>query len=121
MRQPARGPARPHAGPCGRPDHPCANFDATAEIYDHNMQKFGDVQGEINEILDFLALRPDQSILEIGKGTRESALAAARCCARVYALNLSPGMLRYAEKKAGARRVAMSNFCRAAFSPTGTR
>jgi ubiquinone/menaquinone biosynthesis C-methylase UbiE len=92
------------------PDHPGADFDALAEIYDRNMQKFRDVQGEIEEVLDFLALRPDQSILEIGTGTGEFALAAARCCARVYAVDLSPGMLRYAEKKAQMRGVANVEF-----------
>lgn len=92
------------------PDHPGANFDALAEIYDRNMQKFRDVQGEINEILDFLALRSDQSILEIGTGTGEFALAAARQCRKVYAVDLSAGMLRFAEKKAGARGVANVEF-----------
>jgi putative AdoMet-dependent methyltransferase len=92
------------------PDHPGADFDALAEIYDRNMQKFRDVQGEIDEILDFLALRSDQSILEIGTGTGEFALAAARCCRKVYAVDLSAGMLRYAEKKAGERGVSNVEF-----------
>ncbi len=92
------------------PDHPGANFDALAEIYDRNMQRFRDVQGEIEEVLDFLDLQPDQSVLEIGTGTGEFALAAARCCTRVYAVDLSPGMLRYAEKKAQMRGVANVEF-----------
>jgi putative AdoMet-dependent methyltransferase len=97
------------------PDHPGANFDALAEIYDRNMQKFRDVQGEIEEVLDFLALRPDQSILEIGTGTGEFALAAAYRCSKVYAVDLSAGMLRYAEKKAQARGVANVEFRQGGF------
>jgi putative AdoMet-dependent methyltransferase len=74
------------------------------------MKKYRDVQGEIDEVLDFLALRSDQSILEIGTGTGEFALAAARSCRKVYAVDLSAGMLRYAEKKARARGVANVEF-----------
>lgn len=97
------------------PDHPGANFDAIAEIYDRNMQRFRDVQGEIVEILDFLDLQPDQSVLEIGTGTGEFALAAARRCRKVYAVDLSIGMLRYAEKKARARGVDNVEFLQGGF------
>ena len=58
------------------PDHPGADFDALAEFYDQDMQKHRDIQREIAEILDFLDLGPDQSVLEIGAGTGEFALAA---------------------------------------------
>jgi putative AdoMet-dependent methyltransferase len=92
------------------PDHPGANFDALAEIYDQDMQKHRDIQGEIAEILDFLDLLPDQSILEIGTGTGEFALNAARQCRKVYAIDLSPGMLRYARKKAALRFVSNVEF-----------
>ncbi|MCX6677508.1 MAG: methyltransferase domain-containing protein [Methanothrix sp.] len=97
------------------PDHPGADFDALAEIYDRNMQKFRNVQGEINEILDFLALQSDQSVLEIGTGTGEFALAAAPRCRKVYAVDLSAGMLRYAEKKAQTRSVANVEFLQGGF------
>lgn len=53
---------------------------------------------------------PDQCILEIGTGKGEFALAAARCYRKVCAVNLSAGMLRYAEMKAKARCVANFDF-----------
>lgn len=97
------------------PDHPGADFDALAEIYDLNMQKFRDVQGEVREVLDFLDLQPDQTVLEIGTGTGEFALAAAKHCAKVYAVDLSAGMLRYAEKKARSRGVSNVEFLQGGF------
>ena len=97
------------------PDHPGADFDAMAEIYDRNMKQYRDVQGEIKEILDFLDLKPDQTVLEIGTGTGEFALAAARHCARVYAVDLSSGMLRYAERKAASREIRNVDFLQGGF------
>ncbi len=88
------------------PDHPGADFGALAESYDRSMQRYRNVQGEIQEILDFLQLQSDQTILEIGTGTGEFALAAARHCSKAYAVDLSPGMLRYAARKAEARGIA---------------
>jgi len=97
------------------PDHPGADFDAIAEIYDRNMKKVRDVHGEIEEILDFLDLKPDHTVLEIGTGTSEFALAAARCCARVYAVDLSSSMLKYAEKKAASIDIKNVAFLQAGF------
>ena len=92
------------------PDHPGADFDALAETYDQDMQKHRDVQREISEILDFLVLSPNDTVLEIGAGTGEFALAAARHCQKVYAVDLSPGMLRYAGKKAASRAISNVEF-----------
>jgi len=90
--------------------HPGADFDALSESYDQRMQKCRNVQGEIKEILDYIDPQQDQAILEMGTGTGEFALAAASRCHKVYAVDLSLGMLRYAEKKAQARGVVNVEF-----------
>ncbi|VVB63011.1 putative cobalt-precorrin-6B C(15)-methyltransferase (decarboxylating) [uncultured archaeon] len=97
------------------PDHPGADFGALAEIYDRNMQKYRDIQAEIREILSFLDLRPDHTVIEIGTGTGEFALAVACHCSKVYAVDLSDGMLRYAEKKARSRGVKNVEFISGGF------
>jgi len=97
------------------PDHPGADFDAIAEEYDQNMRKVRDIQGEIDEVLDFLDLKPDQTVLELGTGTGEFALAASRRCSWVYAVDLSDGMLRYAQKKAASRDILNVDFLKGGF------
>jgi ubiquinone/menaquinone biosynthesis C-methylase UbiE len=97
------------------PDRPGADFDALAEIYDRNMQKYRNIHGEIREVLDFLDLQPDQRILEIGAGTGEFSLAAASQCAKVYAVDLSSGMLKFAQKKAESRCISNVEFIQAGF------
>lgn len=96
-------------------EHPGADFDALAEGYDEAQRKFRDIQGEIREILDFLDPRDDQTLLEIGTGTGELALAAAPHCARVYAVDLSAGMLGYAKRKAASRGVDNVDFLQGGF------
>jgi putative AdoMet-dependent methyltransferase len=96
-------------------EHPGADFDALAEGYDRVQGRFRDIQGEIAEILEFLDLKEDQTILEMGTGTGELALAAARHCARVYAVDLSEGMLRFAKRKAASRGVTNVDFLQGGF------
>lgn len=97
------------------PDHPGADFDALAEIYDRNMQRYRDIQAEIRDILSFLDLKPDQTVLEIGTGTGEFALAASRHCSKVYAVDLSDGMLKYAEKKVRSMGIGNVEFIQGGF------
>ncbi len=97
------------------PDHPGFDFDAMAESYDQSMQKYRDIAGEIQEILGYLDLKRDQTVLEIGCGTGEFALAASGCCARIYAVDLSAGMLRYAQEKAKVRGVHNVSFLQGGF------
>ena len=71
--------------------------------------------GRNQEILSFLDLQPDQTVLEIGTGTGEFALAAAIHCSKVYAVDLSESMLRYVEKKAKSRGVSNVEFFQGGF------
>lgn len=97
------------------PAHPGADFDALAEIYDRNMQKYRDIQAEIREILSFLDLQPDQTVVEIGASTGEFSIAAASRCSKVYAVDLSDGMLRYADRKARSQGVKNIEFLQGGF------
>lgn len=91
-------------------DHPGMDFDAAAASYDLSMQKFRNIQEEIEEILSYLDLRPSQCLLEVGTGSGEFALAAAHHCARVYAIDISGGMLKFARNKAQERGISNVSF-----------
>jgi ubiquinone/menaquinone biosynthesis C-methylase UbiE len=96
-------------------EHPGADFDALARGYDEAQSEFRDIKGEIGEIVEFLDLKKDQTLLEIGTGTGELALAAAPHCARVYAVDPSAGMLQCARIKAVSRGVDNVDFLQAGF------
>ena len=95
--------------------HPGEDFDVEAEAYDERIQKIRDIQGEIKGILGLLNLRPDQTVLEIGAGTGEFAVAAAEHCSKVLAVDLSQGMLRLAEMKAKSKGLKNIEFIQAGF------
>lgn len=89
--------------------------EAEVEDYDQRMQKLRDIQGDIKRIIDLLELQPDQVALEMGAGTGEMAVAMAGRCFRVYAVDVSGPMLRYAKKKAEARGISNIEFIQAGF------
>ena len=91
-------------------DHPGADFDSEADIYDGQMGKVRNVQGKIQEILSYLNLKPDQVVLEMGTGTGEFALAASKLCSKVLAADISVPMLQYAERKARALDIKNIDF-----------
>jgi len=88
---------------------------AEVEAYDQRHGKFRNVQKENDEILNVLAIRPDQVVIEIGTGTGAFALQAAKQCSKVYAVDISASMLEYAQAKAGKAGIGNVEFCRGGF------
>lgn len=70
------------------------------EVYDSSHADFRDLEAESNEVLDSLAIRPGDVLIDFGSGTGTFAIQAARRCARVYAVDVSAAMLDYAKAKA---------------------
>src|SRR3989337_981340 len=70
------------------------------EAYDARMQKLRDIRKEIAKIHTSLNITKDQTILEIGCGTGEFTLEAAKHCSKVIAVDVSLPMLEFAKKKA---------------------
>ncbi len=79
--------------------------EAEVEAYDIRMRKIRDIDREIEHILAAVSPGQNHRVLEFGTGTGEFAVAAAKKCARVYALDISPVMLGYTRKKAETRGV----------------
>lgn len=77
--------------------------DAQVQAYDLRMQKLRDVKKETETIVLSLNLARNQTILEIGTGTGSFAIEAAKYCAKVIAVDVSPEMLRFAQQKAKMR------------------
>jgi putative AdoMet-dependent methyltransferase len=69
---------------------------AEVEIYDSIHASFRDVEAESNQVLDLLVLASS----DVGSGTGTFAVAAARRCARVHAVEVSPAIIEYAKTKA---------------------
>lgn len=105
----ARGPAWRYneMKPCGV-DY---NHFLLARAYDAQHQMFRDYRQEAQAIADRLGCDPFATVIDMGCGTGAFALNAASRYHKIYAVDVSKAMLRYAQKK--ARRAGLSNieFC----------
>ena len=79
------------------------------------MAALRDVEAGAQAILALLDLSPEDVLLEVGTGTGTFALAAARCCRKVIAIDVSPVMLAYATEKAQEQQVTNVEFAEAGF------
>ncbi len=83
--------------------------------YDLQMQKLRDVKKETEDIIKVINLNSGHSVLEIGTGTGSFAIEAARHCTKVFAVDISPGMLEFAKHKARIQGVDNIEFHNAGF------
>ena len=70
------------------------------EVYDERMQNLRDIREETEKIFESLNIKQDHTVLEIGCGTGEFAIAAAGRCGKVIAADVSMPMLEFARQKA---------------------
>ena len=90
------------------------NYDEVAR-YDARMKKLRDIETEINSLIEATSPTPDSVILEIGTGTGEFTLALAAKSQKLFAIDVSPAMLEYADKKAKERKIKNIEFHHAGF------
>lgn len=85
------------------------------EIYDKRMSSLRDIKKETEDIIKALDIKEQDTLVEIGCGTGEFSIEAAKRCKFVLALDVSKNMLNYAKNKAHKRRVNNINFYNAGF------
>lgn len=71
--------------------------------YDKKMLKIRDIDSEVKTMFELIELQPEGHVLEIGCGTGEFSIELSKHCRHVVALDVSKGMLEFAQAKAGSR------------------
>jgi ubiquinone/menaquinone biosynthesis C-methylase UbiE len=88
---------------------------SNVQEYDMKMAKFRDVKKEATDIIEAICLKKEHSLLEIGTGTGNFAIEAARHCNKVYAIDVSNAMIGYAKEKAQKMGISNISFFQAGF------
>lgn len=70
------------------------------QSYDKRMERLRNAREEAESILNIIGPVQDKIILELGTGTGDFAIEAAKRCVKVYAVDVSRVMLEYAHQKA---------------------
>ena len=86
------------------------------ETYDSTHADFRDVEAESKELLDLLGLASSDVLIDFGSGTGTFAIAAARRCARVHAVDVSQALIDYAKAKANTAGISNIVFLTLGFS-----
>jgi len=93
--------------------------EAQVEAYDRQMQRLRDVKEEAEAIIKSINLKRNKTILEIGTGTGSFAIEAARHCEKVIAIDVSPKMLEFAQRKSRMMGITNVEFNHAGFLTYG--
>lgn len=80
---------------------------STVQVYEEKMSKFRNFQQEARSIMKYVHLKPEHTLLEIGTGTGNFAIEAARHCRQVYAIDVSQVMVDVVQEK--IHRLNLSN------------
>ena len=91
------------------------NDPAQVEVYDSQMGMLRDIKKENEDIIKTLELTNNQTLIEFGTGTGNFAIDAARHCKNVFAIDVSPHMLEFAQKKAESKGIVNIEFHNAGF------
>ncbi|MCL5271250.1 MAG: methyltransferase domain-containing protein [bacterium] len=98
-----------------KPVGPDFSNPETVRHYDDFHARFRDFDQEADFIWAVLGLGAGDTVLDMGAGTGNFALRAARRCARVWAVDVSPAMLTRAREKAAAAGLANIEFRQGGF------
>ena len=85
------------------------------DVYDSSHSNFRDMKAESNRVLDALAIKQGDTIIDFGSGTGTFAIEAAKRGARVHAIDVSETMLARAKSKADQEGVSGIEFHNAGF------
>ncbi len=88
---------------------------SNVQDYDMKMAKFRDVAKEATDIIEAISLGKEHSLLEIGTGTGNFAIEAAKHCNNVYAIDVSSAMIDYAKQKAQTMEISNISFFQGSF------
>ena len=88
---------------------------AEVAVYDSSHADFRDIEKESDAVLDRLAVKAGQVLVDFGAGTGTFAIQAARRGLKVFAVDVSAPMLEFAQAKAAQAGVADITFCHAGF------
>ena len=85
------------------------------EVYEKTHSQFRDILQESKELINNLNISANDTLVDFGSGTGVFAIEAAKKCKKVYAVDISPKMLDYAQQKAQKESISNLEFVHSGF------